>query len=321
MKIGKTELQSNILLAPLAGFTDIGFRSICKKYHAGLTCTEMISAKGLIYGNDKTEALISVYPNEKPTAIQLFGNDPTVMARAVERVDFDIVDVNMGCPVPKVVRNGEGSALMKTPEVAENVIRAMVKATPSPVTVKCRIGFDRDHINVVDFAKRMEQAGASAITVHGRTREQMYSGKADWDVIGEVARAVSIPVIGNGDIETKEDYQRAMSYGVQGVMIGRGALGRPYVFDELTDTPYTFDPFDTAREHIAVMLNYFNDLYVTNNMKKHLCRYLRGMRNTNAVKERIFAGKSTSELLDTIKYAQEEVGKPRNNGFCPESEK
>ena len=237
LKIGSVELNNPFILAPMAGVCDLPFRLLCKEKGAAMVCTEMVSAKAIYYNNKNTKELLTIDKNEGPVSLQLFGSEPKLMAemaKRIEEIPFDILDFNMGCPVPKVVNNGEGSALMKNPVLAGHIIEAMANAISKPVTVKIRAGFDAEHINAVEIAKIAENSGAAAITVHARTREQYYSGKADREIIRLVKEAVSIPVIGNGDIDCYESAKHMLEYtGCDGVAIGRGAEGNPWIFEEL----------------------------------------------------------------------------------------
>ena len=237
MRIGNVELLNPYILAPMAGVTDLPFRLLCKEQGAGLLCMEMISAKALQYKNKNTKALLAIHPDEYPVSLQLFGSDPYIiseMAKQIEELPFQILDINMGCPVPKVVKNGEGSALMKDPKLVGRIVGQTVRAIQKPVTVKIRKGFDDAHVNAVEIAKAAEEAGAAAVAVHGRTREQYYSGRADWDIIRQVKEAVAIPVIGNGDVVSGETARAMMEQtGCDGVMIGRAAQGNPWIFSEL----------------------------------------------------------------------------------------
>ena len=237
LTIGNVVMDNPLVLAPMAGVTDLPFRLLCKEQGAGLVCMEMVSAKAIYYNNKNTEALLEIDTREKPVSLQLFGSDPEIMAAMAHRIEdrpFDILDINMGCPVPKVVNNGEGSALLKNPELVRKIVTSVVKAVDKPVTVKIRRGFDEDSVNAVEIAKIIEDCGAAAVAVHGRTREQYYSGKADWDIIRQVKEAVSIPVIGNGDVTSPETAVALMEQtGCDGIMIGRAVRGNPWLFSEI----------------------------------------------------------------------------------------
>lgn len=309
MKIDSLVLKSDVVFAPIAGFSDVGLRALCAEMGAGLTYTEMVSAKGLMYGNEHTEDLLHTTDVEKICAVQLFGSDPEILARAAESEElskFDVIDVNMGCPVKKIVSNGEGSALLKNPSLAADIVRALRRAG-KPVTVKFRIGFEQNSRTGVDFARCMQDAGAAAVTVHGRTREQFYEGKADWDYIAEVVRAVEIPVIANGDVLSKEDYQNIKAHtGAAGVMIARGALGNPQIFAEITGEAC---PYRTIKEivlkHIEILSSFHSEIYVVNNMKKHVACYCKGLRGGKRLKLEVFAAKSLEELVRAVKESPE----------------
>ena len=237
LTIGNVTLDNNVILAPMAGVTDLPFRLLCKEQGVGLICMEMVSAKAILYNNRNTEELMEIHPEEKPVSLQLFGSDPDIlseMAKRIEEKPFDILDLNMGCPVPKVVNNGEGSALMKNPKLVEQILTGLVKAVKKPVTVKIRKGFDESCVNAVEIARIAENCGVAAVAVHGRTRQQYYSGKADWDIIAAVKDAVKIPVIGNGDVDSPEAAAAMLAHtGCDGVMIGRAAQGNPWIFREI----------------------------------------------------------------------------------------
>ena len=293
LKIGSVTLPNNLILAPMAGVTDLPFRLLCKEQGAGLLCMEMVSAKAILYKNRNTESLLEIDPRENPVSLQLFGSDPEIIstiAHQIEERPFDILDLNMGCPVPKIVNNGEGSALMKNPKLAGEIIRRTVRAIDKPVTVKIRKGFDDEHINAVEMAKIAEDAGAAAVAVHGRTREQFYSGKADWDIIRQVKEAVSIPVIGNGDLLTAEDViAMEEQTGCDGFMIARGAQGNPWIFRQILHYFETGDHLakPTLEEvtqmilrHARMMLEFKGEYIGIREIRKHAAWYTAGYPNS-----------------------------------------
>ena len=275
----------------MAGYTDLAFRKMCKDFGAGLTCTEMVSAKALHYESKKTADLLLTLDDECPKAVQIFGHEPEIMAEAVKNPlldKFDIIDINMGCPAPKIFGNGDGSALMGNIELAEQIIKACTEATTKPITVKFRIGLDSNKINAVSFAKMCERAGASAITVHGRTKEQMYSGTPDYEVIKQVKQAVSIPVFANGDCRSKEDFENILKItGADGVMVGRGSFGKPEIFEEiLTDKSVIVNKFEQIKFHYNTLLKFYPETFVAKYMRSHLAGYLSGKyKNSKALVE------------------------------------
>lgn len=290
LKIGDVTLDNNVILAPMAGVTDLPFRLLCRKMGAGMVCMEMVSAKAIYYHNRNTEELLTIHPEERPASLQLFGSDPEIlgeMAARIEERPFDILDFNMGCPVPKVVNNGEGSALMKNPKLAEELLTALVKAVKKPVTVKIRKGFDDNSINAVEIAKIAESCGVSAVAVHGRTRVQYYSGRADWDIIGQVKEAVKIPVIGNGDVDSPEAAKAMLEHtGCDGVMIGRAAQGNPWIFREtvrfledgaLIPGPDRGEKKEMVLRHAALLREVKGEYTAVREMRKHLAWYTAGM--------------------------------------------
>lgn len=293
LKIGSATLPNNLILAPMAGVTDLPFRLLCKEQGAGLLCMEMVSAKAILYKNRNTESLLEIDPRENPVSLQLFGSDPEIIstiAHQIEERPFDILDLNMGCPVPKIVNNGEGSALMKNPKLAGEIIRETVKAIDKPVTVKIRKGFDDEHINAVEMAKIAEDAGAAAVAVHGRTREQFYSGKADWDIIRQVKEAVSIPVIGNGDLLTAEDViAMEAQTGCDGFMIARGAQGNPWIFQQILHyfetgehlaKPTLEEVTQMILRHARMMLEFKGEYIGIREIRKHAAWYTAGYPNS-----------------------------------------
>ena len=313
MKISNVNLENDIFLAPMAGVTDIAFRGLCKELGCGLLYSEMISAKGLYYGSSNTEALMQVSDLERPVAIQIFGNDPKIMASACEifntRDDICIVDVNMGCPVNKIVKNGEGSALMKNPKLAAQIIKEMKKTSIKPVTVKFRKGFDSNDVNAVEFAKYMEDAGVDAIAVHGRTREQMYEGRADWDIIRAVKESVTVPVIGNGDVFSVEDALRIKeTTNCDAIMVARGARGNPWIFREIMQAfngeevifPTAVEKIDMCIRHLDLAVKYYEEIKAVREMRKHLGWYVKGLSNCTDVKDKINAQVKYEDVLQVL---------------------
>lgn len=290
MNIGNIELSAPLALAPMAGITDLPFRLICRRLGCGMTVSEMVSAKGLLYKNVKTIEMLRIDDGERPTAIQLFGSVPAELAEAARMVEAsgaDMIDFNMGCPVPKIVNNGEGSALMKNPQLAHDILAAMVKAVKIPVTVKFRAGWDDNNRNAVEIARAVEAAGVSAVAVHGRTRQQFYEGKADWSIIADVKQAVKVPVFGNGDIFTVADGLRMLEQtGCDGLMIGRGADGNPWLFtalaaalrgEPLPQPPSLKERLAQAAEHLEMLIAYKNEVVAVKEMRRHISAYLKGM--------------------------------------------
>ena len=308
LKIGAVTLSSNLLLAPLAGYTDIAFRKLCREFGAGLTTTEMVSVRGLNHNSKKTEALLLLSKNETPSCAQLFGSLPADFSVAIEKEalrSFDIIDLNMGCPMPKIVKNGDGSALLDHMDLAAEIVTACVK-TGRTVTVKVRLGVT-DKTNAMDFCRMIESAGAAAVTIHGRTAAQLYGGYADWDSIGNIAAKLKIPVIGNGDVDSAEAAEKRMKdYGVAGVMIGRGAIGNPKIFcgdsgvlqDKKKACALTLK--ETILKHIAYSLEYFSDSYTVKTLRKHFCYYLKGVPNTKDLKAQINGLNDTDTLIAVL---------------------
>ena len=313
LKIGNVTLPNRYILGPMAGVTDLPFRVLCKEQGAGLLCMEMVSAKAILYNNKNTESLLEIHPDEQPVSLQFFGSDPKIMSEMAKRVEerpFDIMDINMGCPVPKVVRNGEGSALMKNPKLVYEIVSAMVKAIDKPVTVKIRKGFDDSCINAVEIAKIIEEAGAAAVAVHGRTREQYYSGQADWDIIRQVKEAVSIPVIGNGDVTSPQKAEELVKQtGCDGIMIARGAQGNPWIFSEmityeetgvLPERPSLEEIRDMMLRHARLQLKYKGEFIGIRGMRKHVAWYTKGLKGSAKLREEINRVESYQELEELL---------------------
>ncbi len=313
LNIGGVVLDSPVILAPMAGVTDLPFRLLCRRKGAGLLCMEMVSAKAIYYNNRNTEALLEIHPEETPVSLQLFGSDPKLMGEMAKKIEdrpFSILDINMGCPVPKVVNNGEGSALMKNPKLAGEIMASVVKAIDKPVTVKIRKGFNNEMINAVELAKIAEDAGVAAIAVHGRTREQYYSGSADWDIIRQVKEAVSIPVIGNGDVTDCNSAKRLLEEtGCDGIMIGRASRGNPWIFERIQSylaTGEMPEPISkeemrqTILEHAKLMVQYKGEYMAIREMRKHVSWYTAGMKNSAAFRGKINTMETMEELTDSV---------------------
>lgn len=313
LKIGNAVLPNPLILAPMAGVTDLPFRLLCREQGAGLVCMEMISAKAVAFRNRNTEKLMQTAPGESPVSLQLFGSDPDVIsetAKEIEERPFDILDLNMGCPVPKIVGNGEGSALMKNPKLVEQIVARTVRAVKKPVTVKIRKGFDDSHVNAVEIARIAEASGAAAVAVHGRTREQYYSGKADWEIIRKVKEAVRIPVIGNGDVDSPQQAERLLAEtGCDGIMIGRAARGNPWLFHQIRAYLETgvMEPrpgFDEVRQmmlrHARMQIDYKGDYTGIREMRKHISWYTAGYPHSARLRAQINSVESFEELEELI---------------------
>lgn len=302
MKIGNIELKNNLILGPMAGVTDVGFRSLAIKYGADYAVCEMVSAKALKYNNKNTQDLLITADCEHIKVAQIFGSDPKIMASIVKSKyleKFDIIDINMGCPAPKIVKNGDGSALMLDIGLAREIITACVNATSKPITVKFRAGWD-NNINAVEFAKMCESAGAKAITIHPRTREQYYAGKADYQLIRQVKNAVNIPVIGNGDVVDQSSYHAMLDTGVDAVMIARGALGNPEIFAQLLGKTPNVDKLADIKEHIAILRSYYPEVFVVKTMRKHILWYLKGYHGCTEIKNKIVVEKDLNKVIDIL---------------------
>lgn len=313
LKIGNVLLENNLILAPMAGVTDLPFRLLCKEQGAGLICTEMVSAKAIYFKNKNTESLMEIDERERPVSLQLFGSEPDLMAeiaRQIEPRNFDILDINMGCPVPKVVNNGEGSALMKNPKLVQEIVSKVSKAIQKPVTVKIRKGFTEDSVNAVEIAKILEDAGAAAVAVHGRTREQYYSGQADWEIIRKVKEAVSIPVIGNGDVDSPQKAEALVKEtGCDGIMIGRAVQGNPWLFSrilhyqqtgELLPGPGMEEIKEMILRHAKMQLEYKGNYTGMREMRKHVAWYTTGMPHSASVRRMVNEVESYEQLEELV---------------------
>lgn len=304
IKIGKVELKSKFVLAPMAGFSDVGFRVLAYKYGAGLCCTEMVSAKGLVYNSKNTQLLLSTDESETIKVAQIFGSEVEFIKKALEKKDlkkFDIIDFNFGCPMKKIVSNGEGSAILKTPNLAYDLIKCCVDNTDQEITAKIRIGYTQETKNAVKVAKLIEKAGAKAITVHGRTRDMFYSGNVDLDAIKNVVESVNIPVFGNGDVKDLNSANAMLEKtNCAGVAVGRAAIGAPYIFSILNQVEITYTLADLIKAHINKMLEYIPTKIVVNYMKSHLASYLSGVPHSREIKVQIFAISTIEDIVEIL---------------------
>lgn len=315
MQISNITLENNVFLAPMAGVTDIAFRGLCKEMGCGLVYTEMVSAKALYYESENTKTLMRIAEEEKPVACQMFGSDPKIMSYVTEKYfntndDICIIDINMGCPAPKIIKNGDGSALMKNPKLAYEIVKEVKKVSTKPVTAKFRMGYDENNINAVEFARIIEEAGADAIAVHGRTRSQMYEGKANWDIIRQVKEAVNIPVIGNGDVFSADDAINLVKTSkCDGIMIGRGSTGNPWIFKQVVDKlnnrevkyPKSWEKIDMCIRHYNLALKYDGEYKAVREMRKHSAWYLKGLPKCTDIKNKINLETESEKVLEILK--------------------
>lgn len=304
VKIGDTEIRGDFTLAPMAGVSDFAFRRICRELGAGLTCTEMISSKALVYHDEKTKELLYIPEDEHPSAVQIFGHEPDVMAEAaamaIEQSGADLLDINCGCPVGKIVKSGDGSALMKDPELAGRIVEAVCRTIDRPVTVKFRKGFDGGNVNAVEFARIMEQSGASAVAVHGRTRAQMYSGHADWDIIRDVKKAVKIPVLANGDVFSREDGEHILRYtGADLAMVGRGSFGNPWIFSK-DPLPPLGERMDTAYRHIELLAQQRGEHSACMEARHLMGHYLHGVAHASYYRQQIVQVETLEDIRKIV---------------------
>lgn len=319
MKVGNLELKNKVFLSPMAGVTDLPFRLICKEQECGLLYTEMINGKALCYDDENTKKMLKIEKEEHPVAVQIFGSEPDFMGRAAEIMNEypnEILDINMGCPAPKVVKNGDGSALMKNPKLAEQVLKAVVKNSKKPVTLKIRKGWDDNSVNAVEIAKMAEACGISALAIHGRTREQYYTGKADWDIIADIKKNLNIPVIGNGDVFTIEDSINMLDKtGCDAIMIGRGAQGNPWIFKrinhymntgEILPEPTLNEKISTAIKHLKLAVEEHGEYVAVREMRKHIAWYLKGLRNSARLRDEINKIEDYQEVVSKLEYYMED---------------
>ena len=320
MKIGNVELKNKVFLSPMAGVTDLPFRLICKEQNCGMLYTEMINGKALCYDDENTKKMLKIEDEEHPVAVQIFGSDPEFMGRAAEIMNAypnEILDINMGCPAPKVVKNGDGSALMRNPKLAEEVLKSVVKNSTKPVTLKIRKGWDDNSVNAVEIAKIAEASGISALAIHGRTREQYYSGKADWDIITEIKNAINIPVIGNGDVFTVEDARNMLDKtGCDAIMIGRGTQGNPWIFKrinhymetgEILPEPTLEEKINTAVKHLNLAVREHGEYVAVREMRKHIAWYLKGLKGSAKVRDEINKITSYEEVVNRLNEYMEDA--------------